>query len=61
MGWMPAKAWTSEQPLSGYRHFERVMTGGRGSFHVEFSHYEELPAHLADKVAKSRQEANAAS
>lgn len=31
MGWMPAKAWTSEKPLSGYRHFERVMTGGRGS------------------------------
>lgn len=37
------------------------MTGGRGSFHVEFSHYEELPAHLAEKVAKARQEANAAS
>lgn len=37
------------------------MTAGRGSFHVEFSHYEELPAHLADKVAKARQEAEAAS
>ncbi|MGB1622846.1 MAG: TIGR02450 family Trp-rich protein [Synechococcus sp.] len=30
MGWIPAKAWTSEQPVNGYRHFERVMTGGRG-------------------------------
>jgi elongation factor G len=28
----------------------RSMTGGRGSFTVAFSHYDELPAHLADKV-----------
>ncbi|MDO5674993.1 MAG: elongation factor G [bacterium] len=26
------------------------MTGGRGSFTVEFSHYEEVPAHIADKI-----------
>ncbi|MEW6273288.1 MAG: elongation factor G [Thermodesulfobacteriota bacterium] len=29
-----------------------AMTAGRGSFHMEFSHYEELPAHLVDKVVK---------
>jgi elongation factor G len=29
-----------------------AMTAGRGSFHVEFSHYEELPGHLVDKVVK---------
>jgi elongation factor G len=29
-----------------------AMTAGRGSFHAEFSHYEELPAHLVDKVVK---------
>jgi elongation factor G len=28
----------------------RSMTGGRGSFTVAFSHYDELPGHLADKV-----------
>jgi elongation factor G len=28
------------------------MTAGRGSFHMEFSHYEELPAHLVEKVVK---------
>jgi len=28
----------------------RSMTSGRGSFTMGFSHYEELPAHLADKV-----------
>jgi len=28
----------------------RSMTGGRGSFMVEFSHYEEVPAHIAPKI-----------
>ena len=28
------------------------MTSGRGDFHTEFSHYEELPPHLAEKVIK---------
>ena len=36
----------------------RSLTSGRGEFHLEFSHYEELPAHLGEKVireAKARQ------
>ena len=38
------------------------MTAGRGSFHIEFSHYEELPAHLVDKVVKeSKQRTEGAS
>jgi elongation factor G len=28
----------------------RALTGGRGSFSMEFSHYEEVPKHLTDKV-----------
>lgn len=28
----------------------RSMTGGRGTFTVEFSHYEEVPAHIAQKI-----------
>ncbi len=28
----------------------RSMTGGRGSFTLAFSHYDELPSHLAEKV-----------
>jgi elongation factor G len=28
----------------------RSMTGGRGGFTMEFSHYEEVPAHLAEKI-----------
>jgi elongation factor G len=30
----------------------RSMTGGRGAYSMEFSHYEELPAFLAEKVIK---------
>jgi elongation factor G len=30
----------------------RSITSGRGEFHMEFAHYEELPAHLAEKVIK---------
>jgi len=26
------------------------ITGGRGSFMIEFSHYEEVPAHLHQKI-----------
>ncbi|MBN2332895.1 MAG: elongation factor G [Deltaproteobacteria bacterium] len=28
----------------------RSLTGGRGMFTMEFSHYEEVPAHLAEKI-----------
>jgi elongation factor G len=30
----------------------RSITSGRGEFHMEFSHYEELPGHLAERVIK---------
>jgi elongation factor G len=26
------------------------VTGGRGSYHMEFSHYDEVPAHIAQKI-----------
>ncbi|MBP1594866.1 MAG: fusA2 [Acidobacteria bacterium] len=26
------------------------MTGGRGNYHMEFSHYDEVPAHIAQKI-----------
>ena len=38
----------------------RSMTSGRGSFTVAFSHYEELPAHLAERVIKEAEAAKAA-
>ncbi|MGZ8641991.1 MAG: elongation factor G, partial [Actinomycetota bacterium] len=35
----------------------RSMTGGRGAFSMTFSHYEELPTHLAQKVIAEHQKA----
>jgi elongation factor G len=34
----------------------RSMTGGRGIFEMEFSHYQQLPAHLANEVIAESQE-----
>ncbi len=34
-----------------------ALTGGRGTFRMEHSHYEEVPAHLAEKVKASAQAA----
>jgi elongation factor G len=35
----------------------RSMTGGRGAFSMSFSHYEEMPQHLAQKVIDEYQQA----
>jgi elongation factor G len=35
----------------------RSMTGGRGAFSMTFSHYEEMPSHLASKVIEEYQRA----
>jgi len=35
----------------------KSMTGGRGEFTLSFSHYEEVPAHLSEKIiAQSKKE-----
>jgi elongation factor G len=53
---------TAQVPMSEVAKYApdlTAMTGGRGTFTVEFSHYEEVPAHLMDKVvaeAKAAQE-----
>ncbi|HVG76746.1 MAG TPA: elongation factor G [Patescibacteria group bacterium] len=42
-------------PMSEMLTYEsslRSMTGGRGGYSMEFSHYEEVPAFLAEKVVK---------
>jgi elongation factor G len=38
----------------------RSMTGGQGSFRMTFSHYEPVPAHLADKVVAETKKAEEA-
>jgi elongation factor G len=37
----------------------RSMTSGRGDFELEFSHYEEAPPHIAEKIVKQAQAAKA--
>jgi len=37
------------------------MTGGQGEFHMAFSHYEEMPAHMREKVVAESQAAKAES
>jgi elongation factor G len=40
-------------PMSEMLTYEsslRSMTGGRGGYSMEFSHYEEVPSQLAEKV-----------
>ena len=52
----------AQVPMSEMLSYEPAltsMTGGRGSFHMEYSHYEEVPAHMAQKViadAKGKKE-----
>jgi elongation factor G len=38
----------------------RSMTGGRGTFTMEFSHYEEVPAHISQKVIEAANKAREA-
>ena len=45
-----------------YESTLRSITGGRGTFHMEFSHYEEVPANIQQKIIeeyKKQQEENA--
>ncbi len=37
----------------------RSMTSGRGTFHMEFSHYEEVPHHLVEKIIQETKQAQA--
>ena len=43
----------AQVPMAEMLTYEQQLTsstGGRGSYHMEFSHYEEVPAHLQGKV-----------
>jgi elongation factor G len=45
----------AQAPMAEMLSYEpslRSLTGGRGAYSMEFSHYEELPAFLADKLIK---------
>jgi elongation factor G len=43
----------AEVPLSEMLSYDAELTsrtGGRGSYHLEMGHYDEVPAHLQDKI-----------
>jgi len=48
---------TAQVPLAEMQRYTtdlRSMTGGRGVFSMEFSHYEMVPAHIAQEVVAAR-------
>jgi elongation factor G len=43
----------AQVPMSEMLTYEQQLTsatGGRGSYHMEFSHYEDVPSHLHAKI-----------
>jgi len=47
---------SAEVPLAEVTTYARSLssiTGGRGSYHMEYSHYDEVPSHLQSKIIAS--------
>jgi elongation factor G len=51
------KALVPQAEVARYSIDLRSMTGGRAAFTMQFSHYEEMPSHLADKIIAEVQHA----
>jgi len=51
------KALVPQAEVARYSIDLRSMTGGRAAFTMRFSHYEEMPSHLADKIIAEAQQA----
>jgi elongation factor G len=51
------KALVPQAEVARYAIELRSMTGGRGAFTMTFSHYEEVPSHLAEKIIAEAQKA----
>ena len=53
----------AQVPMSEMLTYEQHLTsvtGGRGSYHMEYSHYDEVPSHLQTKIVATREEPSAA-
>ena len=61
MGMTPQGGWSvieAQAPLAEVQRYAidlRSMTQGRGSFQMELSHYDEVPAHVAQRVIAARE------
>jgi elongation factor G len=51
------KALVPQAEVARYSIDLRSLTGGRGAFSMRFSHYEEVPSHLAEKIIAEAQKA----
>jgi elongation factor G len=51
------RAMVPQAEVARYAIDLRSITGGRGAFTMRFSHYEEMPSHLADKIVAEAQKA----
>jgi elongation factor G len=49
------KALVPQAEVARYAIELRSLTGGRGAFSMRFSHYEEVPSHLAEKIVAEAQ------
>ncbi len=48
----------AQVPMSEMLNYPQTLnsiTGGRGSYHMEFSHYDEVPAHISQKIIQQAQ------
>ena len=54
-GLQAIKAQVPQAEIFKYASELRSMTGGRGSFEMEFSHFEQVPQHIAQKVVAEAQ------
>jgi elongation factor G len=59
-GMQGIRAQVPQSELFKYASELRSMTGGRASFEMEFSHYEQVPQHVAAKVVAEAQAAKKA-
>ncbi|MGQ9572869.1 MAG: elongation factor G [Dehalococcoidia bacterium] len=61
LGMTPRGSYTvieAQAPLAEVQHYSadlRSMTQGRGSYSMQFSHYEEVPAHIAQRIIEQAQ------
>jgi elongation factor G len=49
------RALVPQAEMARYAIDLRSMTGGRGVFTMKFDHYDEVPAHLAEKIIAEQQ------
>jgi elongation factor G len=59
-GLQAIKAQVPQAELFKYSSELRSMTGGRASFEMDFSHYEQVPSNVAQKVITESQAAKKA-